>query len=159
MHEYCTNCEADLTMQKGFNDNCGEWQCSECGYINKIDQSEIFQSDDEYQAAKNSPYKGMNESAVLEIMTYEEIKSIDGKPDIFLVKNIEDGRLYIKKILNIYDKSIYEYLKDYPVENMPVVYGLYEGANHLVVIEEYIEGVSLTHTSYSVKIFDNRDFN
>ncbi|PKK98774.1 MAG: Sec23/Sec24 zinc finger-containing protein [Tenericutes bacterium HGW-Tenericutes-2] len=38
---YCDKCNALLSKQKGFNDSCGFWHCSECGYKNEISEDHI----------------------------------------------------------------------------------------------------------------------
>lgn len=185
-HEYCTRCEADLTMQKGFSsdlpywvcrgcgevlinpDNsddvvwvcdgcgailnsqegfdsdCGQWTCSECGFINNIASEEIYLSEEEYQASLHNVYNGMAEADMLKLMEYEEMETVNGHDNVFLVRNPESGELFIKKILSTYDSSVYRYLQKHPIEHMPAIYGVYEGSNRLVVIEEYIEGISLS---------------
>lgn len=132
------------------------WKCTDCGYENKIDATELYLTEDEYQASLQNPYKGLTDSEVLELSTYDEIESIANHDNIILVQrdepddeHQEDKRtgthnnLYIKKHLTTYDVDVYRYLKDHPIANMPRIYGMYEGDNNLVVIEEYIAGRTL----------------
>ncbi len=58
------------------NEECGEWTCTECGFTNKIDKSEIFQSEDEYQAAMRDPYKGLTDGQILAKKTLRQIKKL-----------------------------------------------------------------------------------
>ena len=139
----CDQCEAMLNIQPGFSEDCGEWSCTECGFVNKIDQSEIYVSDDEFKADFNSPYKGLSDEAVLALSLYSEEGAINNRDDILLVKNMVDDKLYVKKILSTYDVSVYEYLIEHPISHMPKIVGAYEGDNNLIVIEEYIEGQTL----------------
>jgi len=138
----CDECEAMLNVQEGFSEDCGEWTCTECGHANIIDDSEIYETEDEYKASLNNPYKGMRDEDVIEIMGYDEIGNLAGREDVILVEDSE-GKLFVKKILETYDASVYRFLKDHPVFHMPRLYGVYEGVKHLVVIEEYIEGRTL----------------
>lgn len=140
----CDKCGAMLNVQSGFNVNCGKWECTECGFENVIDVTEIYLSNDEYEASKTNPYRGLPDSDVLEIMAYDEIETIGGHDNIILVKNEEDGKLYVKKYLSIYDVEVFRFLMNHPVAYMPRIYGVYEGDNRLVVIEEYIEGKTLS---------------
>lgn len=140
---FCDGCECMLNTQEGFSQDCGSWKCSECGFINKIDVSELYLSDDEYQQSLLDPYKGLTDEAVLELSMYEDIESINQRSDIILVKNMDDDKLYVKKFLKDYDLSVYEYLRDNPIEFMPRLIGVYEGSNNLVIIEEYIEGPTI----------------
>jgi len=139
----CDQCGAMLNIQDGFSEDCGSWTCTECGFENKIDQSEIYVSDDEFKADFYSPYKGLSDEAVLALSLYSEEGAINNRDDILLVKNMVDDKLYVKKILSTYDASVYEYLLEHPVKNMPQIVGVYESDNNLIVIEEYIAGRTL----------------
>lgn len=136
----CDKCGAMLNIQKGFEDNNGEWFCAECGYKCIIDESELYDFEDEYQTQLQNPYRGLSDEDVLALSMYQEIEYIDDRVDIILVKNPDNGRLYIKKLLAVYNRSIYEYLKENPIAHMPRIVEVYESANCLIVIEEYIEG-------------------
>lgn len=139
----CDRCEALLNTQEGFFSECGSWDCTECGFSNRIDDSRIFDSDDEYVQQSQEQYWGMSDEDVLKIMDYREVRSINGREDISLVRDPDSGILCVKKVLKTYDISVYRYLMENPVHHMPCLYGLYEGINSLVIIEEYIEGKTL----------------
>jgi len=136
----CDKCDATLNIQKGFDSSIGEWTCTECGFCNKTTSSEIYTTNDEYNSSLSNPYKGMIDSDVIELLKYEEICNIENHTNIYLVKDPETDRLFIKKILEIYDASVYRFLMNTSVPNMPHIYGVYEGSNNLIVIEDYIEG-------------------
>lgn len=38
---HCDKCNSLLNSQKNFNDRCGKWECTRCGFINKIEESKI----------------------------------------------------------------------------------------------------------------------
>lgn len=139
----CDGCEAVLNIQSGFSSDCGEWKCSECGFVNKIDESQVFDSDAEYRSQSSNPYWGMSDENVLRLSDYREVRSVNLRDNIFLVKAPDTDCLKIKKILTTYDLSVYRYLFDNPIPNMPRLYDLFEGTNRLVIIEEYIEGMTL----------------
>ncbi len=139
----CDGCEAMLNIQPGFSEDCGEWTCTECGFVNKIDISQLYLSEDEYQAEKMNPYKGLTDNEVLMLSMYSEEGCIDGRGDVLLIKNEENGKLYVKKYLTTYNRSIYDYLKKHPINHMPRIYEVCESDNCLIVIEEYIEGRTL----------------
>ena len=136
----CDKCEAMLNIQEGFSEDCGQWICKECGFENKIDLSQLYLSEDEYQAEQMNPYKGLTDEEVLMLSVYSEEDNIGNCDDIFLVKNRENGKFYVKKYLTTYNRSIYDYLKDHPVSHMPKIYEVCESDNCLIVIEEYIAG-------------------
>ena len=134
----CDECEALLNVQDGFDESQDHWRCTECGHVN--DLSDVYESEDEYQAETGNPYKGLSDEEMLALSMYQDKDFLDEGKNIILVKHIETGKLYVKKLLTVYDKSIYIYLKDNPVKNMPRIIEVYEGKNCLIVIEEYIEG-------------------
>ncbi len=136
----CDECGEMLNIQPGFTEDCGEWKCAKCGAVNKIDPSEMYLSEDEYQAAMNNPYKGLSDNQMLELSLYRDVEHVGDRDDIILVEDPDTGKRYIKKLLKIYDRSVYEYLKDNPVAHMPQIINLYESDNCMIVIEEYIEG-------------------
>lgn len=140
----CDCCGTMLNTQEGFSQNCGSWQCTECGFLNKIDVSELYLSEDEYQQSLLDPYKGLSDEAVLTLSMYEDIDIINQRSDIVLVRSMEDGKLYVKKFLKDYNLSVYEYFKANPVKYMPRLIEVYEGSNNLVIIEEYIEGSTIS---------------
>ena len=139
----CDQCGSMLNIQEGFSDNNGEWTCTECGYVNKIDESELYASEDEFQAEQRSPYKGLSDEDALALSVYQDLEHIDNRPDIILVGHRETGRKYVKKLLTIYNRSVYDYLKDNPVKHMPTIHEIYESENCLIVIEECIEGKTI----------------
>ena len=136
----CDQCNSLLNIQSSFNEECGEWSCQECGFVNKISANEIYESEEEYLAEKKNPYKGLSDEEVLSLSLYQDISNFSGRNDIILVKNLDSGKYYIKKLLTTYDKSVYEYLKENPISQMPQIVELFESNNCLIIIEEYIEG-------------------
>jgi len=136
----CDGCGEMLNSQEGFYDNCGIFKCTCCGYENKINENEIYLSEEEYQVDARSPYKDLSNEDMLELSLYEEIEPIAGREDIILVMDPETGKRYVKKILTQYDVSVYDFLKEHPVKGMPRLFGVYESKNNLIIIEEYIEG-------------------
>ncbi len=138
----CDQCEALLNEQDGFSENCDSWKCTECGFVNRIDTSMIYLSEAEYQMSLSNPYKGMTDEDVIELMSYEEISNLDERENVVLVKM--DGKNYVKKILSTYNESVYRYLICHPIAHMPQISKVYRGDRYLVIIEEYIEGSSLS---------------
>ena len=136
----CDKCGAMLNLQENFESNTGSWACLECGFVNKICRSEIYVSDEEYQAELRNPYRGLSDEEILSLSVYEDIGCIDDRSNVILVKDKENGTTFIKKLLTIYDRSIYESLMKNPVPHIPKIHKIYEGENCLIIIEEYIEG-------------------
>ncbi len=84
---------------------------------------------------------------------YEIIQSINKEHNVFLVKNIQDGSFYVKKILEIYDIDIYKYLYENNLRGVPFIKEYYEDDGKLTVIEEYISGQNLETILSSGKVF------
>ena len=131
---FCDGCGAVMNEQEGFAEDAGKWKCTECGFINKIDPGEIYLSEEEFQAEKRSPYRGLSDEAMLELSEYREIRPIDGREGIILVESRENGTLYIKKLLTIYNKSVYAYLCENPIGHMPRIVKMFESKNCLIVM-------------------------
>lgn len=136
----CDGCRDYLQLQTGFSEECGEWKCKKCGFVNKIAPSEVFESDQEYQSALKNPTRGMSEEDVLKLSSYQTVQAISEKHEVYLVRNVETGRLFVRKTLKVYDRNVLEYLKAEPVEGTPQIVEIFEGSNSLTVIEQYIEG-------------------
>ncbi|MBQ0027287.1 MAG: protein kinase [Lachnospiraceae bacterium] len=139
----CDKCEAMLNIQSGFDENLGVWICTECGCENSIGKGDIYLTEDEYQTTRANPYKGLTDEEILELTSYIEEQSVNGRDDISVISRPGDNRLYVRKILDKYDISIYQYLMNNPVDMMPRICDVYKGDNNLIVIEEYIEGRTL----------------
>lgn len=50
---YCDECGALLNRQQGFSDIYGSWTCTECGYSNSITESDIYESEEDYERNRN----------------------------------------------------------------------------------------------------------
>ncbi len=140
----CDGCGEMLNIQPGFSEDCSEWTCSKCGFVNKIDPSELYLSEDEYQTVRNNPYHGLSDEDILELSLYEDVENVGGRTDVITVRDRETGTLYVKKLLMTYDKSIYEFLKDNPVDHMPRIIKIFESSDFLIVIEENIAGKTVS---------------
>ena len=140
----CDDCGALLNVQAGFDESLDEWKCTECGCVNELSDMEVYESDDEYQAEMGNPYRGLSDEEMLNLSLYRDEAFLDEDKDIILVRNIESGRRFVKKLLTVYDKSIYSYLMGHPVLHMPWIIEIHESSNCLIVIEEYIEGKTLS---------------
>lgn len=143
----CDKCNAYLNIQEQdgvrFSDDCGDWKCTDCGFENRIDESQIFASSEELEAELNNPYRGISDDEVLSLMNYQEISPLEGRDDIFLIED-EDGNPYVKKYIKTYNLEVYKYLMEHPIVNMPRIFELHEGLNDLVIIEEYVKGKTLS---------------
>ncbi|MCC3867388.1 serine/threonine-protein kinase [Terrisporobacter mayombei] len=87
----------------------------------------------------------MNINTEFKLSLYEELKSIhkSRKVEIFIVQNIQDEKIYIKKEIKEYTKGIYEIIKNINCKNMPKIYEILEYEDKLIIIEEFINGDTL----------------
>lgn len=87
----------------------------------------------------------MYEDNVCPLACYEELEPLGGKDHVWLVRNREDGQLYVKKRVKSYAPEVYHRLRSEPVANTPRIFGIYEDPEPqmLVLIEEYIPGRTL----------------
>ena len=136
----CDNCGDLLNIQEGFNEDISHWVCKKCGYDNAIDEANLYESEDERILDCVNPYKGLSDEDVLELSQYKDIEFVENRDNVILIEDVASGNTFIKKLLDTYDKSVYEYLLDNPIQGIPKIMALYESNNCLIVIEEYIEG-------------------
>ena len=140
----CDTCGAILNLQDGFCTDQPQWTCTKCGAVNEISDRELYDTEDEYYADRDNPYKGMSDRDILALMQYEEIGPVSDRSNIALVRDPDSRDIYVKKILQTYDVSVYRFLLEHPIPNMPRLYGVFEGKNHLIILEEYIRGKTLS---------------
>ncbi len=76
---------------------------------------------------------------------YEKLRLIykSKNVEIFLVFNVFDDKIYIKKVLKEYTKDVYENLKNIDSIHIPKIYEIFETENELILIKEYINGTTL----------------
>ena len=79
----------------------------------------------------------------LAISYYKTIAVINEPHHIYLVQHQETKNIAIKKVLDIYNIDVYNYLYNNHITGTPKIINYYEEDNKLTVIEEYISGVSL----------------
>ncbi len=85
----------------------------------------------------------MNLEQRLSISYFKELAPINQKHQVFLVQHIETKKLYVKKILTIYNAEIYYFLQNHPIYGIPNIIACCEEDGKLTVIEEYIQGEPL----------------
>lgn len=77
------------------------------------------------------------------LFQYEELKKLDKKENVWLVRNSITGKIAVKKFMKVEQRPIYEFLKVHRSEYIPEIYEYFEDGQQLIVIEEYIEGRNL----------------
>lgn len=79
----------------------------------------------------------------LAISDYKTIAVINESHKIYLVQHQETNRVYVKKILDVYNIAIYKNLYENPIPGTPRILAFCEQNHELIIIEEYISGISL----------------
>lgn len=79
----------------------------------------------------------------LSMSYYKEIAVINESHKISLVQHQQTQKIFVKKILDVYNPDIYSYLKDHPIPHTPKIYEIFECENRLTIIEEYVSGDTL----------------
>lgn len=85
----------------------------------------------------------MDISSRLSISFYKTIAVLNEQHKIYIVQHIQNKKIYVKKILEVYSLEVYKALKSTPVEGTPRIFEIYEENSVLTVIEEYISGQTL----------------
>lgn len=94
----------------------------------------------------------MNLTKRLAISYYKTIAVINESHKIYFVQHQETKKIYVKKILDVYNLSIYEYLYHHPILGIPKIIEFYEENHQLTLIEEYISGCSLLEKMQSASL-------
>lgn len=79
----------------------------------------------------------------LRLSYYKQISTLNASHNVFLVQHIETNKLYVKKILTVFNTAVYDYLKACPIPGTPRIYEAIQEDNQLIVIEDYINGSTL----------------
>ena len=74
---------------------------------------------------------------------YKKIAEISSHKNVSLVQHLENKKVYVRKEQKVYNKDIYEYLKNSNNPHIPKIYECVEDGGTLIIIEEYIQGDSL----------------
>ncbi len=74
---------------------------------------------------------------------YSLIEVINSSHKVYLVKNVFDNKLYIKKIMEVYDEEVFNYLSKNNIKGIPHIKEIVKENDQLVIFEEYIEGKTL----------------
>lgn len=85
----------------------------------------------------------MNLSQRLSNSFYQVVAAINEPHKVYLVQHRDSGKFYVKKILDIYSADVYKDLQAHPIPGIPRIIDSWEEDRRLVIIEEYISGVTL----------------
>lgn len=83
---------------------------------------------------------------------YKQITSLNDEHEVYIVQNIENNKIYVMKKLTVYNEKVFRYLKEHPIKNMPHIYEVIKDNDKLILIEEYISGMTLQELLEDKKI-------
>lgn len=86
----------------------------------------------------------MKTEDILTLSFYHEVADIDRNSNTYLIQHKNTGKFYVKKMLSIYDKTLYGILQNLKIPGIPTIYHVIEDGSQLIVIEEYINGTTLS---------------
>jgi serine/threonine protein kinase len=85
----------------------------------------------------------MQEQQIQPLAAYQTIACINEEHRVYLVQHCENRKIYVKKILDVYNADVYRFLQEHPIPGTPRLYLVWEEGQELTIIEEYINGTSL----------------
>lgn len=74
---------------------------------------------------------------------YRELTVLKPTHGVYLVQHTESGKIFVKKTLTVYNRAVFQYLKEHPIPNTPRIFEAIEDGETLTVIEEYVTGRTL----------------
>ncbi|MFZ7132291.1 MAG: serine/threonine-protein kinase [Eubacteriales bacterium] len=77
------------------------------------------------------------------ISFYNEIATLNDKKSVYLVQHQLTGKIYVKKMLENYNGKVYDTIKSHPHHNIAKIYDVFQIDEYLMIIEEYINGMTL----------------
>ena len=112
---YCDNCEAFLNIQNGFDDHYDNWVCEECGHVNPISDSEIYDSEEDYRRSLGISYasdgqhyfvtpriyEGEEKFDFMCIINTDKFDSFGNTPELYELAKSNKKQYFCKKICDI----------------------------------------------------------
>ena len=74
---------------------------------------------------------------------YRKISDISGHKNVELVQHVENARIYVKKTQTVYDRHVYEILRELKDPFFPKIEECVEDGEKLILVEDYISGETL----------------
>ncbi|MGM9942313.1 MAG: serine/threonine protein kinase [Bulleidia sp.] len=84
----------------------------------------------------------MDYSQQVALTYYKTIATLNEAHNIYLVQHQETKKIYVKKIIDVYNIDVYKKLENLPLSGVPKIRELFETDNRLTVIESYVSGTS-----------------
>lgn len=94
----------------------------------------------------------MDLSERLAISYYKEIADINENHKVYLVQHQETKKIYVKKVLDVFNLDIYRRLSALSIQGIPQIIACCPIDNQLILIEEYVSGISLEELLSAKKV-------
>lgn len=94
----------------------------------------------------------MCETTPVSLNDFQTIACLNESHQIYLVQQKNSRHIYVKKILDIYNKDIYLNLARNPIRGIPNIIALFEQNGQLILIENYISGQTLSEYADKKKL-------
>ena len=94
----------------------------------------------------------MDLSERLAISYYKEIADINESHKVYLVQHQETKKIYVKKVLDVFNLDIYRRLSALSIQGVPQIIACCPIDNQLILIEEYVSGTSLEELLSAKKV-------
>lgn len=78
-----------------------------------------------------------------ELSQYEVLAQLREEKEVYLVRHVDSGGLYIRKNVKVFNLDIYEKLQGLNLPSIPHIITYVQDGENLIVIEEYIHGKTL----------------
>lgn len=88
---------------------------------------------------------------------YKEIASLNPAHGISIVQDISDHKIYIKKVLSVFQPDVYKQLMQVHINGTPCIYAIEKQEDKLIIIEEYISGNTLDELMDKGRFFTRKD--
>lgn len=89
-------------------------------------------------------HSNLNNLSPASISSFHTIAVLNEAHQVYIVQQAETGRIFVKKILEVYNLKVYESLYRHPIPGTPRIIAMNEGNGRLTLIEEYLSGTPLS---------------
>ena len=93
----------------------------------------------------------------LKLSYYRRMSPLSAAHEVWLVRHTETGRVFVQKRLTNYSAEVFRGLIAHPVEGVPRVYEAVEDGGSLIVIEQYVDGETLSEAMQRRGVFSEEE--
>ena len=79
--------------------------------------------------------------------SYRKLKTFNEKGNLWLTEDRVTGQRFVMRRLSVYSRNVYERLADIHYPNIAAVYDMFLCGEDFYVIEEYVDGVTLSEVT------------